>query len=210
MENIKWFIASIKNAFSVFKRANSLDNVANYQEFMVTRSAFIAQKTLYGYLKTRMGMQYPKMFEDDAFVKSINIAKWNIYAACLSDLAVFMVAQTLLHTEDRNEAVKMAKTLHESSIRSRFGDGEFQGDIEALIKDFSTRLDTVEWDNATQYDGAFSTSVVALIKWSPIAENLKKFDKPLVENSIKFSWQAIRREFHKLYMHDKFIENYRI
>src|SRR3546814_11390174 len=49
----------------------------------------MAQKTLYGYLKTRMGTRYPRLFEDDVLIASVDLAKLHIYAACLADLALF-------------------------------------------------------------------------------------------------------------------------
>jgi len=209
VEKFKWFISALKNALSVFRKSDPLDSVEAYETFMGTRSAFIAQKSLYGYLKTRMGMKYPKMFDDEQFVESINIAKWKIYAACLSDLAVFMTAQTLAHSGNKDEAMEIGRTLHENCVRSRFYQDEYKGDRDGLIREFSNRLELVDWVHASKFDGAFKTSPEALIKWSPVAEKLKEFDAPLVHNSIKFSWQAKRREFHSLYAHDAFIENWR-
>ena len=209
MEKFKWFFSALKNALSSFKKASALDTVSSYEEFMGTRSAFIAQKSLYGYLKTRMGMKYPKMFDDEEFVVSINIAKWNIYAACLSDLAIFMAAQTLLRTGDRDEALEIAGTLHKNCVYRRFDMDEFTGDADQLVDDFAKRLALVDWVSASKFDGAFGTSPKALLHWSPIEENLKKFDAPLVHNSIKFSWLAKRREFHSLYLHDAFIDDWR-
>jgi len=209
VEKFKWFLSELKNAFSAFKKADPLDSASSYENFMGTRSAFIAQKSLYGYLKTRMGMKYPKMFDDQEFVDSINIAKWNIYAACLSDLAVFMTANTLLQSGDKEEVLQIARTLHGNCVRSRFDMDEFAGDPDALITEFANRLALVDWSTASKFDGAFRTSPKALMHWSPIADELKKFDEPLVHNSIKFSWQAKRREFRALYAHDDFIADWR-
>ena len=47
-----------------------IDTVERVCHFARTRAALIAQKKLYGYLKERMGLQYPKVFSDDAFVAS--------------------------------------------------------------------------------------------------------------------------------------------
>src|SRR3546814_5537699 len=62
-----------------------LDSVAALRRFVSTRAAFMAQKTLYGYLKTRMGTRYPRLFEDDVLIASVDLAKLHIYAACLAD-----------------------------------------------------------------------------------------------------------------------------
>ena len=41
-----------------------LDTVAALERFVGQRAAFVAQTSLYGYLKTRMGTKYPRYFED--------------------------------------------------------------------------------------------------------------------------------------------------
>jgi len=79
---------------TVRRESGPIATVDELAGFVSTRAAFTAQKTLYGYLKTRMGTRYPTMFEDDAFVASIDIAKLHVYAACLADLALFAVSRT--------------------------------------------------------------------------------------------------------------------
>ena len=78
---------------SPWKRLEPVDSSKAFGEFLAARAAFVSQKTLFGYVKTRMGMKYPKMFQDEIFIESLNISKWQVYAACLSDLAIFMAAQ---------------------------------------------------------------------------------------------------------------------
>ena len=53
--------------------------------FIKEKSAFVTQSTLYGYLKTRMGTRYVLHFDNDEFMSSVNLAKWNIYAVALQD-----------------------------------------------------------------------------------------------------------------------------
>ena len=83
-EDIKEFIGEFAARFGTRRDKGPIDSPEKLNQFVATRSAFIAQKTLYGYLKTRMGTSYPRMFEDDVFVSSINIAKMHVFSACLS------------------------------------------------------------------------------------------------------------------------------
>ena len=69
-----------------------IDSTERLVEFVHTRAAYVAQVSLYGYLKTRMGTQYRVIFEDKAFAGSLNTAKWRTYTACLADLSIFAVA----------------------------------------------------------------------------------------------------------------------
>ena len=78
--------------FGLGRETGPIDSAAALEAFVATRSAFVAQKTLYGYVKTRMGTRYVAMFEDKAMIASLNIAKMHVFAACLSDLSIYAVA----------------------------------------------------------------------------------------------------------------------
>ena len=65
-----------------------INSPAALGRFLDSRAAFVAQTSLYGYLRTRAGMRYPELFDDDAYIVSINIAKWQLWLDCLADLAV--------------------------------------------------------------------------------------------------------------------------
>ena len=71
---------------------------AALQEFLTARASHVAQTALYGYLKTRAGTRFPELFDDPKMGESIAIAKWQIWLACLSDLAIY--AGVLLSRED--------------------------------------------------------------------------------------------------------------
>ena len=62
-------------------------------DFIEKQSSFVSQVTLYTYIKTRAGTQWPKLFENDEYLASLKIARWHIFAACVADLSIFAAAQ---------------------------------------------------------------------------------------------------------------------
>ena len=74
------YVFPIKKITSKFRSINTKKDLEN---FIQERSAHVTQTTLYGYIKTRIGSRYAMMFEDEVFLKSINLAKWNIYMDAL-------------------------------------------------------------------------------------------------------------------------------
>lgn len=173
-----------------------IDSIARVNDFVSTRSAYIAQKTLYGYLKTRMGTRYPVMFDDDVFVQSINIAKLQVFAACLSDLTIHAIARsTLGQTVDDDRRRELAGACFRAAVVENAGDAPDEFSAEACCTDFLERLDTTDWSDGALKRENFTCSPSALISWAPIAPELKRYDKEIVENSIKFAWQDIRKQF---------------
>jgi hypothetical protein len=63
--------------------------------------------------------------------------------------------------------------------------------------EFNQRLKEINWEKYHQ-DNPFKNSGLSLLKWSPIAENLKVFDKEIVLNSIKLKWNLVENEFKNL------------
>ena len=75
--------------FKAFIPKGKISNLDELETFIQTKSAWVSQVTLYGYLKTRMGTRYVLHFENDTFMDSVNLAKWNIYAVALQDLTFY-------------------------------------------------------------------------------------------------------------------------
>ena len=86
LNDFKVYLFALFKAFVPKKKLNTLDEL---ESFIQTKSAWVTQVTLYGYLKTRMGTRYVLHFENDEFMKSVNLAKWNIYAVALQDMTFF-------------------------------------------------------------------------------------------------------------------------
>ena len=76
-----------------YDTAPTLSNYTHLVEYIEKQSSFVSQVTLYGYIKTRAGTQWPKLFENEKYLTSLKIARWHIFAACVADLSLFAAAQ---------------------------------------------------------------------------------------------------------------------
>ena len=196
---MKAFAKSILEALQTFgflKRRTPegpVDSVAALSRFIRTRAAFVAQKTMYGYIQTRMGLQYPIMFQDKNFVQSMNIAKMHIFAACLSDLAIFAVAEATAGSRVSNDQRdSLALTCFREAIAANLEHAPSDTWTQEAIEAFALRLKDTDWLVSARQAENFTRSTAALVKWAPIAPELKRHDAESVENSIRFEWIAIR------------------
>jgi hypothetical protein len=177
-----------------WRRREPVNDRAALVRFVDTRASYIAQTSLYGYLRTRAGMRYPELFDDDPFVASINIAKWNVYLACLSDLAVY-VGGMLLRAGVPAETVAttmegaVAEILANHGVPAEADEG-FQSHIDRV----HARLAQCDWSRVTDDERPFSQSPAAVVHWAPIVSNLKEHDAEIVMNSVRYRWQEVRRD----------------
>ena len=166
--------------------------------FLHTRSAYVAQTSLYGYLKTRMGRDYVSIFKDERFAPSLNAAKWTMFAACLSDLTVYSIAlATRSGGLDRREVENLARHCHGECVRETFEGEIAEGLAESVIDDFNGRCTRVVWANVAIGENAFSVSPVTLAESSPVSDEFKRLDREIVMNSVRFRWNDIRDQLRR-------------
>ena len=191
LSDIKDYVFPIKKITNKFREINSKEDLKN---FIQERSAHVTQTTLYGYIKTRVGSRYAMMFEDEVFIKSINLAKWNIYMDALTD-CTFYVFSYLVDKKNlkQNDAEEIFLKIIENEKKNGLGDKLFE---DSKLK-FNQRKQEIDWKKYHQ-DNPFKESGLSLYKWSPIAENLKILDKIIVLNSIKLKWNLVENEFKDL------------
>jgi hypothetical protein len=182
-----------------FRRDNGpIAEMADIERFVATRAAFVAQKTLYGYLKTRIGTRYPRVFDDPPFVHSINIAKYHVFAACLSDLAIYAVAKALCSQEVTDESRRdQAMRCFRRGLDDNSDDVPIEFRFDQAMSTFADRLKATDWASDALHPANFRESPAALLKWAPIADHLKNDDAEIVRNSIKFAWRDIREQFQR-------------
>lgn len=180
----------------VRRERTPIDSAQGLAHFVSTRAAFVAQKTLYGYLKTRMGTRYPSMFEDDVFVASIDIAKLQVYTACLADLSIFAAANALEGSDaDETKRRWLATQCFAHGIDENAGGARQGFSPAAATEAFLARLNGIDWPAAGRDRSLFDASAQALYRWAPIAPELKRHDREVVTNSIRFAWHEVRRDF---------------
>ena len=170
------------------------DEVA-LQQFLDTRASHVAQTTLYGYLRARSGTRFPILFENDAYLVSINYAKWQMWLACVSDLSVYAGGLLALRSQAPPDLVGAVVCRAVQSILDRTGvpadSGPAFADGVATVLE---RVRTREWHALSDDEAEFTASPEALVRHAPIIPELMALDEEIVRNSVRFRWQEIRRE----------------
>ena len=181
--------------FKAFIPKKKIKNLEQLEHFIQTKSAWVTQVTLYSYLKTRMGTRYVLHFDNDVFMSSLNIAKWNIYSVALQDLTFFTFSYLKVNFNFKD-------IDHSREVFHKILDDETSNKmpldiIDQAKKNFDERLRNINWETCYS-DLPFNPSALALYKWAPIAEELKSLDRKIVLNSMILKWDIIRNEFEKL------------
>jgi hypothetical protein len=171
---------------------------AGLKYFLETRASFVAQTSLYGYMRTRAGQLYPQLFDEPEFGRLLNIAKWYVWLACLSDLAVY--AGGLLAQQSSASPTSVGSLMEElvTSILDDTGIPDEAGDEFATqAQRVLARVAGCDWSGVRDDETPFSESPSTLVHRAPIVDTLKELDEEIVRNSVRFRWQEIRRDLRR-------------
>ena len=185
------YLFPIEKVTSYFKSINSREDL---QKFIQQRSAHVTQNTLYGYLKTRMGHKFTLMVDDEAFSKSINLAKWNIYMVALVDCTFYTFSYLM---NEKNLKDNDCSKIFLNIIEKEKENGLSEEIHFKAKKEFLNRNEKIDF-HKYYLDNPFKESCTALYNWAPIADELKILDKEIVLNSMRLKWNLKIDEFKKL------------
>ena len=185
------YLFPVEKVTSYFKSIKSKNDL---QKFIQQRSAHVTQTTLYGYLKTRIGVKYTAMVDDEVFSKSINIAKWNIYVTAIADCAFYTFSYLI---SEKNLKENDCKKIYLDIIEKEKENG-LSNEVHLKAKqEFLNRYEKIDF-HKYYLDDPFKESCMALYNWAPIADELKILDKEIVLNSIKLKWNIVENDFKEL------------
>ena len=193
--SLKDFKIYLFGMFSAFIPKKKIKNLDELEKFIQTKSAWVTQVTLYSYLKTRMGTRYVLHFDNDVFMSSLDIAKWNIYSVALQDLTLFTFSYLKVNFNFQN--IDQSKEIFSKILDDEISNKMPLDIIEEAKKTFNERLQNINWEIYYK-DLPFNPSALSLYKWAPIAEELKTLDRKIVLNSMILKWDIIKKEFEKL------------
>ena len=190
--DFKVYLFALFKAFIPKKKIKNLDEL---EHFIQTKSAWVTQVTLYSYLKTRMGTKYVLHFDNDVFMTSVNLAKWNIYFVALQDLTFFTFSY--LKVNFNYQDINQAKEIFYKILDDETSNKMPLEIIDEAKKTFDERLENINFDTYFN-DLPFNPSALSLYKWAPISEELKTLDRKIVLNSMILKWDIIKKEFESL------------
>ena len=139
-----------------------------------------------------MGTRYVLHYDNDVFMSSVNVAKWNIYSIALQDLTFFTFSYLKSHFG--YSKIENAKEIFLKILDDETSNKMPLDLIQEAKKNFDSSLQTINWDNYYN-DLPFNQSALSLYKWAPIADDLKELDRKIVLNSVILKWDVVKKEF---------------
>ena len=198
MNAICAYFSAMVHQVALWRRPTAIDDLSSLADFCFAQSAHIAQTTLYGYLRTRAGLQHFNLFTDEKFAAMLRPARSRLVLVCVDDLALFCTAvigaRAALPAPILQE---LAAYMMRHAIRE-LADGDLpQSELDAYAHAFDARAAQADWQAHAGVDYAFERSPQALVDLAPIVDILKELDSEVVVNSMRFKWRGVRAAFRQ-------------
>ena len=183
----------------ILGQKKQIDEIESLRSFVSSRSSYMTQVSLYGYLTARAGTSYVSLIKDPIFASSMKTARNHIFFACLTDLTLHVLKT--IHTQKP----EIFQNLDSLALRfftqtlAKAPQEVFESlKREEVILNFENHLSNHNWKYTDDHHDFFSGSRSALLKWAPVVEEFKIQDEEIVSNSIHFKWLRVCQEFEKL------------
>ena len=161
-------------------------------EFIHRNASFVSQGTLLTYLNARAGTQYPKLFDNPEYLKSIEIARSHLYASCVADLAFYVINEHCLNDIQRKTIQFILSNLVDEVFSFAKCDENIFKEFNEMKKQCEEQLKVLKSDAIDHK--LFKMSSDTFFRWAPIAEEFKAEDEEIMRNSIHFRWIEVSRE----------------
>ena len=184
---------------NILGRQNRIDEIESLRSFVLSRSSYIAQVSLYGYLKARAGTRYVSLIKDPVFASSMKTARNRIFFVCLMDLTLHVIKT--IYTRKKHNFQNLDPFARQFFIQTlaKAPEEVFESlEQEKVILEFEKHLSRHNWSSNDDSHESFSGSRSALLKWAPVVEEFKIQDEEIVSNSIHFKWLRVCQEFEKM------------
>ncbi len=184
---------------NILMQQNRIEEIESLRSFVSSRSSYMAQVSLYGYLKARAGTRYISLIKDSLFASSIKTARNQIFFACLIDLTLHVLKK--IHNRKEQNIQNLDSFARQFFIQTlaKAPEEVFESlERKEVILEFEKNLRKHNWTSTDDSHESFSGSRSALLKWAPVVEEFMIQDEEIVSNSIHFKWLRVCQEFEKL------------
>jgi len=156
-------------------------------DFVAGSAAYLSQASVYSYCRARTGFMGPKLFDEEPFVQSVEVCRWETYAASLGDVALVLDGALRAQAEEPPEArLALLHDAHAAGLdRHPLPAHRPQGWGDAK-ETFAGRLARAQLARPAAPAEIAAHAGTVLFEHLPFHASLLRHDRDMVINSMRF------------------------
>lgn len=183
-------------AFVDWVKPPPVRNAAGLEELVERQTARLTMQSTVNFCRIKASANAKKLFEEDVFRVGLHICRWEAYAAILAD--AIRVTEAYLRPAAGEHAATVAERLvafHARclAVEARPNGGDWGEAVEELRHD----LALAQMAQPRMAHDIGSTSGNIVFDLLPIHKSLRREDREVVVNQIRFGLASLRQEIER-------------
>ncbi len=194
---LRSFAAALASGLRRRFERGRLRTVGSLADGLASRTTYVTQTSLYGYLKTRMGSRYQTYFLDEAFSQRLMQSVIEINAVALGDAIIYLLARHFVSSEAAvpREAEHRVEALALELYRVAYEQWRVEMRTAPVVMPdgqsaFADRIAVTDLRQGASLD-VFREGAGRLLREAPIADELKALDEEIVMRSVINRWTLV-------------------
>jgi hypothetical protein len=181
-----------------FRRPPPIVDRASLADFLDTRAAFIAQKSIFDYVRGRSGPYFSIIIKEEAFKAGVEEARWKNYPYGVTMVAEMLHGQIVSLT---GNPVGLGRFMHDLSLEvfDRYPVPAALGEeywAEAR-RELAIRCNQIALHPPKLVKDIPTPHAKVIFDNMPIHEKLRELDFELITNQLRVNLISMHRDFHR-------------
>jgi len=161
--------------------------------------AFLAQGSIYSYLRARTLLAGPKLFGNDDFVFALEICKWEAFASATQDLIIILEGDLRdMDLGDRSRLPDTLIELYETTLGlEKVPDHRADKGWADLVARFRPRIAEAVNNPPRTADEISPGTARIIMQHAPVEDPIRASDLPMVQNNLAFRFVDYKRRMRR-------------
>lgn len=161
--------------------------------------AFLAQGSIYSYLRARTLLAGPKLFGNDDFVFALEICKWEAFASATQDLIIVLEGDLRdMDLGDRSILPDTLVELYETTLGlEKIPEHRADRGWNDLVARFRPRIAEAVRNPPRPADEISPGTARIIMEHAPVEDPIRLSDLPMVQNNLAFRFVDYKRRMRR-------------
>jgi hypothetical protein len=180
-------------------RPAPIATAAQLKSFLEERALLIAQKCAIDYCRGKTGLASYALFNEATFLKALDVCRWEVFAAVLSDLLILVEAQlrTAAGAERREPLRDALVRTHGEILASIATPAHRAHGWQDATEAFAARLAAASAAEPRPSVEVADHSAKRLFDTLPIHSSYRELDEEVVYGAVRFRMVAVNQEIRQ-------------
>lgn len=182
--------------------------VAELEDFLDSRAAFLVQKCIYEYTRARCGLHWQKLFKEQAFIQALDTARWANYPIVLGSVAEMVHGSMRARGQDGQQVSVQSLAAVVRAVTKRYPprgafDATFWSDASLAIE---RRLELAALSAPKPVKDIPVPYQKLFFRQLPVHKSLRGHDFTLVSNNVRMNLCGMSDEFEARVQHEALLD----